>query len=215
MDSSWVSLFVAIGLILGFYYTRRARGFERYKRHKSSFSAMLKTLRKKKNRSKSGDYAHAKESSIPILRKKLEHKKKKVSVRTNKNRTASLLLHPHSLEQAKLQYLTNASSFQGLYELLYQASQGNMQKSAQKDLLKVWEQKINEAHSQHLELVWRSSVYSLVPTKTAGYENVFRVWLKYLNAWGLQRSLEAGEICWSLNGNILEQSVQESEKSIN
>ncbi|AHF08545.1 hypothetical protein [Desulfitobacterium metallireducens] len=215
MDTAWISMIVAVGLILGFYYTRRQQSFKKYHGHKSSSSVKVKTPRKKNNRSKLRDCAYSRESSISVLSQKLEHKKKKESSRTKKVKTASLLLHPHSLEQAKLQYLANACSFQGLYELLYQASQGSMQKSSQKDLLKAWENKINTTHSQHLEMVWKSSVYSPISVKNADFENVFRVWLKYLKGWGLQRSVEAGEIYWSLNGNILEQCIQDSKKSIN
>lgn len=189
MSSSWVSMVIAFGLILGFYSTRKLHSFKEHRNQRSS-------------------------ASTPIISQKLERKKKKASQQPNLKRTASLLLHPHSLEQAKLQYLTSASSFQGLYEPLYQASQGKLHKSAQTDLLMAWEHKIKEAHSQHLELVWSSSIHSPVPVKSPGSENVFRTWLKYLKGWGLQRSVEAGRICWSLNGDILEQCSQESEKSI-
>lgn len=205
---------IALGLILGFYYTRRLRNLKKYKSQKSSSSARRALPRKKDNRSKPRDYTYSREISIPILRTKFVHKKKKASQQKNPNRTASLLLHPHSLEQAKLQYLAYASSFQGLYEPLYQASQGKIQGSAQTELLKAWEFKIKEAHSQHLELVWRSSVRSPVPAKTFGCDNIFQVWLKYLKGWGLQRSVESERICWILNENIIEQSSQESEKSI-
>jgi hypothetical protein len=205
---------VALGLIVGFYYIRRHNRWKKLKSQKSSALNKGKHPHKKGNHTKLDHYARSKETFIPILGRKREPNKKKVSPQPNLNRTASILLHPHSIEQAKLQYLECASSFHGLYEPLYLACQGKMKETAQIDLFKNWEHRIKMTQSQHLELVWRSSAYSRVAAKTSSSENVFRIWLKYLKGWGLQRSLEAGQVCWSLNGNILEECTQESENSI-
>lgn len=204
---------VALGLIVGFYYIRRHNSFNKLKSKKSSPTKNGKNAKKKGNSSKYRKFPYFSEGSIPNIGHKGDHSKKKVSTQSNSNRTASILLHPKSIEQARLQYLACATSFQGLYEPLYQACQDKMEESAQKDLFKNWELRIKMTHSPHLELIWRSSI-NRVTEKNSNSENVLRAWLKYLKGWGLQRSLEAGQICWSLNGNIIEEDTQDSEKSI-
>lgn len=204
MPNSWESMAIALGLILVFYYVSQ----------KSPDSAKGKPPRNKENRSKPKARARSRGTAVPILSYKLERKKKKASPQGNLNRPASLLLHPYSLEQARLEYFTCASSFQGLYEPLYQASLGKITEPAQVNLLRAWECKIKAIHSPHLELVWRSSIQQTARrTPLSSVNNHLEVWQKHLNDWGLQRSFEVGQIRWSLNGSVLEQRSQENEKS--
>ncbi|MEA4902007.1 hypothetical protein [Desulfitobacterium sp.] len=194
MYDSWISIIIGLGLILGFYYIRRFRGSNKSNARKiNSNKAGIKRPLKKEYRTKLRNHSRSENNPAPSLKPKYVPK------------TASVLLHPYSLEQAKLHYLANAGTFQGLYEKLYQASQGNMSEEDQLNLVHTLESRLYTIHSEHLELVWRSCVRT---------ENVFRVWLKYLKSWGLQRSVESGRIGWSLNGDVLEQSSQESKKSI-
>ncbi|MPN05443.1 hypothetical protein SDC9_152693 [bioreactor metagenome] len=194
MYDSWISIIVGLGLILGFYYIRRFRSSNKSNARKiNSNKAGVKRLPKKEYRKKLRNHSRSDNNPTPSLKPKYVPK------------TASVLLHPYSLEQAKLHYLANAGTFQGLYEKLYQAGQGNMSEEDQLNLVNTLESRLYTIHSEHLELVWRSCVRT---------DNVFRVWLKYLKSWGLQRSVESGRIGWSLDGDVLEQSPQESKKSI-
>lgn len=210
MYSSLMSMAVALGLIVGFYYIKKHRSWKKLKNRKAVIYKK-KHPHKKGNRSKQEVHTRSKEASIPIFGRKREQNKKKTS--PHLNRTASLLLHPQSIEQAKLQFLNSADSFQGLYEPLYQACQGKIDEYSQAELVKKWESRIKMTQTQYLELVWRSSAYSRTAGKSSSSDGL-RAWLKYLKSWGLQRSLAAGQIYWSLNGNTLEECTQESENSI-
>lgn len=203
MYHSWISIIIGLGLILGFYYIRRFRSSNKSNIQKiNSDKAGIKRPLKKEYRTKLRNHTRSENKSAPSLKPKYVPK------------PASVLLHPYSLEQAKLHYLANAGTFQGLYEKLYQASQGKMSEEDQLNLVHTLEDRLYTIHSEHLELVWRSCVRSSPSIKAYSTENVFRVWLKYLKSWGLQRSVESGRIGWSLNGDVLEQSSQENKKSI-
>lgn len=225
MQSPWGSTLVALGLIAGFYFFRKIYG-----RRKSFFKKKLAsekkgTAPKKGTPLKTSDRHRDTGGAVPIFSKHAERKKKEISKKFNPERPASLLLHPHSLEQAKQEYFARASYFQGLYELLYQGSQGNLGCSIQARLIQDWELKITSTHSEHLTLVWTSIVHHHAGKKFYGKgasginkslcseSALLAAWLKQLKDWGVQRSFESGQACWKLNENILEQSSHEVLKS--
>lgn len=212
MHSSWVSMVIALVLILGFYYARKISGLKKGLSQKKPASEKRQSVKNEKVGVKASKRFRKRKAVIPILN--FKRKQKKDHTQVNLTKPASLLLHPYSLEQAKLEYYTYATSFQGLYEPLYQAIQGKKGESNYNNLLKSWDSKINATHSQHLILVWESSVYQVSSRMSLSSEtDYFEVWFKHLKDWGLQRSFEAGQISWKLNGSILETSLQKNEKS--
>ncbi|HVJ48825.1 hypothetical protein [Desulfitobacterium sp.] len=214
MHSSWVSMVIALVLILGFYYARKISGREKGLSQKKADSGKRQSVKNEKVGVKASKRFRKRKAVIPILNPNFKRKHKKDHTQANLTKPASLLLHPYSLEQAKLEYYAYATSFQGLHEPLYQAIQGKKGESDYNNLLKSWDSKINATHSQHLILVWESSVYQVSPRMSLSSETAyFEVWFNHLKDWGLQRSFEAGQISWMLNGSIIEKSLQKNEKS--
>lgn len=215
MLSTAGNIIIALLLILVFTFSRRLLRHNKLGMHlKKQYHKKVKSSAKNKNRhSKIIDRSRLKESILNNQSKSYSLKKQKKRTKANPDRPASVLLHPHILEQARKEFLEYASSFKGLYEPLYQASQDNLRESSQNDLLKAWEDRIKTTHSQYLELIWKNSGYQWASRKGVMGKSYWALWLKHLKDCGLQRSQEAGQIYWSLNGCILEQSNQENEKS--
>lgn len=214
MLSTAGNMIIALLLILVFTFSRRLLwhnelGIQTKKRYPDKVKSPFKN---KERHSKVMERSRSKEV-IPNRSKNYNLKKRKTRTKANPDRPASVLLHPHTLEQARKEFLEYASSFKGLYEPLYQASQDNLRESSQNELLKAWEDKIKATHSQYLELIWKNSGYQWASRRGVMGKAYWELWLKHLKDCGLQRSQEAGQIYWSLNGCILEQSNQENEKS--
>ncbi|WP_425801044.1 hypothetical protein [Desulfitobacterium sp. Sab5] len=214
MLSTAENMIIALLLILVFTFSRRLFGHNeldiKTKRHYPE--KPKSSLKNKELRSKVMDRSRSKEV-ISNRSKNYSLKKRKTRIKANADRPASVLLHPHTLEKARKEFLEYASSFKGLYEPLYQASQDNLRESSQNELLKAWEDKIKATHSQYLELIWENSGYQWASRKGIVGKAYWELWLKHLKDCGLQRSQESGQIYWSLNGCILEQSNHENEKS--
>lgn len=213
MFSTAGNMFIALILILVFTFSRRFFG-----RNESSITSpknkKIKASLNKELRSRVMERSRSKETALEKRSKSYSLKKRKTRSYTNLDRPASVLLHPHTLEQARKEFLEYASCFKGLYEPLYQASQDNLRESSQNELLKAWEDKIRATHSEYLELIWKNSGYQWASRKRANLGQAYwEVWLKHLKDCGLQRYQEADQIYWRLNGCILEQSTQENEKS--
>lgn len=212
MLSTAGNMFIALILILVFTFSRRLFGRNKLSINPQKHEKIKSSLNKE--RSRVTERSRSKEKALSKRSKSYSLKNRKKRSYTNLDRPASVLLHPHTLEQARKEFLEYASSFKGLYEPLYQASQDNLRESSQNELLKAWEDKIKATHSQYLELIWKNSGYQWASRKRATFGKAYwEVWLKHLKDCGLQRSQEADQIYWRLNGCILEQSAQENEKS--
>lgn len=210
MFSTWESIVIALSLILGYYYVRQLRRHQKTARIKTSSA---KYTADKEKTMKAAARTRNQGAAVPMLSHYIDRRKKEITPK-HVTRPAALLLHPHTLEQAKIEYCASASLFQGLYEPLYQASLGNIHDAAFDNLLLTWESRMKTTPLQYLELVWQSSMRQASSRSADASENTFlEVWFRYLKNWGLQRSLEAGQVTWSMNGRILEQMTQEHEKS--
>lgn len=206
------NIFIALILILVFTFSRRLFGRNEVSMNSQKHDK-IKAALNKEQRFRAMERSRPKENALSKRSKSYSLKKRRTRVH-NLDRPASVLLHPYTLEQARKEFSEYASSFKGLYEPLYQASQDNLRELSQNELLKAWEDKIKATHSQYLELIWKNSGYQWASRKRANFGQAYwEVWLKHLKDCGLQRSQEANQIYWRLNGCILEQSTQENEKS--
>lgn len=215
MGSSWESIVVAVGIILLFYFARH-------------YTPRLKSPKNMKIKSRS------KEHHKPLeVQTKKESKQSRTKQSTPSNAAASLVMHPHSFERAKKEYLQNAQRFSGFYEVLYLSSTGKLAGTSQEQLLKSWEDGILSTDASNFILAWNTVIqkycgrnfYFKGNSKGKGDDEeenrILQDWYRILHKWGLHREpggqiqseLHGGEpmgaqelsYYWVLNGEILEE----------
>lgn len=215
MGSSWESVVVAIGIILLFYFARR-------------YTPQLKNPKSMKTKSRS------KEQPKPLeVHTKKENKQSRIKQSTSSNSAASLIMHPHSFEQAKKEYMQNAQLFGGFYEVLYLSCSGKLAGTRQEQLLKSWEEGILSTDASNFILAWNTIIQkycgrnfyfkgnSKGKSEIEEENRILQDWYRILLKWGLHREpggqiqseLHGGEpmgaqelnYYWLLNGEILEE----------
>jgi hypothetical protein len=222
MGSRWESIIVAIGLIALFYFVK--------KYYWGKKSPLLK--QKQKPKSSIPKKTQIKEQkSLKIELQKLNLKKQSYSSSTH--HMASLLMHPHSLESARKEFLDNAQKFRGSYESLFLTCQGRMNGFSREQILRNWEEGIRSTEAKFLILIWTTiiqkhcgrnfyfEILSFLKRDPKIENEILQEWLKQLFKWGLVREpkgqisipetdekLKGGEIQtarWFLNGKLLEE----------
>ncbi|AFM01017.1 hypothetical protein Desde_2704 [Desulfitobacterium dehalogenans ATCC 51507] len=221
MRSSWESIVVAIGIILLFYFARR------YTPGQKSPKTMKKGSRPKEE---------TKPLEMILTKKEMKHVPVKPS--PSSQGVASLVMHPHSFERAKREYMRYAQQFSGFYEVLFLSCSGKLSGPRQEQLLKDWEEGILGTDAPNFILAWNTIIqkycgrnfYFKGNIKGKGEqgeeERILQSWLKILFRWGLHRELK-GQIqlephggepigaqeqnyFWVLNGEVLEEGRGES-----
>ncbi|MGI1660069.1 MAG: hypothetical protein ACRKFN_14045 [Desulfitobacterium sp.] len=190
MGSSWESIAVAIVIILLFYFG---------KRYAPQIKENQKRVKVKQPKEES--------KALDMILSKKENKVTQSRASHTSSTVASLVLHPHTFERAKREYLQHAQRFLGAYELLYLSCYGNLGGERKVQLLKNWEEGILSTDAPNFILAWNTCVqkhcgrnfYSKGNPKgnTMGnskekidYEVVDLIlqdWLKLLLKWGLHR----------------------------
>ncbi|AGA69670.1 hypothetical protein Desdi_2239 [Desulfitobacterium dichloroeliminans LMG P-21439] len=188
MGSSWESLAVAIVIILLFYFGKR-------------FAPQLKETQKRIKVKQPKDESKA----MAIILSKKENKAKATQPRPSHSSStvASLVLHPHTFERAKREYIQYAQRFLGAYELLYLSCYGNIGGERKVQLINNWEEGILSTDAPNFILAWNTCVQKHCGRNFYGRGNskgnskekidyemvdlILQDWLKLLLRWGLHR----------------------------
>jgi len=196
MISGWKEFLVALGLILLFYYARRY--FPKQKHppdlpKRSRVQDEIKPLEMISTKNSVNQSA---------VKSKIAQ-----SAKATQNTVANLVMHPHSFERAKKEYIQHAAKFSGLYEVLYLANMGSLSPLQQEQLLKSWEDRILATEASNLILAWNTVIQRYCGRnlyyKSSGkrkeeeqsaskeVEKILRDWLKLMFKWGLHREPRA------------------------
>lgn len=230
MENGWESILVAFGIIAIFYYAKKY-----IERKKPPFMAKDAkhypvSSSKKENKNQLGV------KGVKGFNKKSNFKS---SQSTISNHTAALVMHPHSMENARKEFILNAQRFSGSYESLFLVCNGKVTGVFREQVLRNWEEGIRSTEAKFLILVWTTIVQKHsgrnfyrqgVPrwNREGKQENdILQDWLKQLFKWGIVRELCRHSLSpeleedakgrgetprWVLNGEILEEG-QEQVKS--
>lgn len=216
MGSSWGSVVVAIGIILLFYFARRYTPGQKHPKPM-----------------KTGSRSKEEIPALEMILTKKEMRHVPVKPAPFSPGSASLVMHPHSFERAKREYMHYARQFSGLYEVLFLSCSGKAPSQGQEQLLKNWEEGIVSTDAPNFILAWNTIIqkycgrnfYCKGSLKGKSDQNeeerILQDWLKILLKWGLHReprpqvqseprggeALETQELnyYWVLNGEVLEE----------
>ena len=219
MEGRWESILVAFGLIAIFYVARK------YVQRKKP------PLMNQEPKNHSIIYSK-KESKTQAVTKVMKRKPSSNLTSSHPtNQLASLVMHPHSLESARKEFVLNAQRFRGSYETLFLTCNGKITGVFREQVLRNWEEGIRATEAKFLILVWTTIVQrhcgrnfyrqgSTRWNREAKQENeILQDWLKQLYKWGIIRELcrqsQAPDLeeeskarietaRWVLNGEILE-----------
>lgn len=228
MEDRWESILVAFGLIAIFYFAKKyvKRKKPPLKIQESKVHSTIHS--KKENKTQSDTKA--------IKRKPTSN----TFTSNSPNQLASLVMHPHSLESARKEFVLNTKRFRGSYESLFLTCNGKITGVYREQILRNWEEGIRATEAKFLILVWTTIVqrhcgrnfYWQGTTRwnrESRQENqILQDWLKQLYKWGVIRELcglsqtpdlveeSKGKIeaaRWVLNGEILEVSPEQVKSS--
>ncbi|EHL06634.1 hypothetical protein HMPREF0322_02683 [Desulfitobacterium hafniense DP7] len=219
---SWESVVVAIGIILLFYFARRYTPGQKHP----------KTM-------KTGSRSKEETPALEMILTKKEAKHVPVKPAPSSQGAASLVMHPHSFERAKREYMHYAQQFSGLYEVLFLSCSGKASAQGREQLLKNWEEGIVGTNAPNFILAWNTIIQKYCgrnfyfkgnvkgKSDQGEEERILQDWLKILFRWGLHRE-PRGQIqlephggepigaqdlnyYWVLNGEVLEEGRGKSQ----
>jgi hypothetical protein len=204
------------------------------------FYFLRKTLCKKDVLGSQGFQPRSKKNTGKTTRSSSKFVNKKSSSSSPSSHAGSLLMHPHSLEVARKEFVQFAQNFRGFYESLFLACQGNVTSVYREHVLKFWEETIQATKAKYLILTWTTIVqkhcgrnfYRKGTTRwvrdTSVEKEILEEWLKQLFKWGLHRelcgkeplselesrsSMENEKLHWILNDVVVE-AGEEPVKSL-
>lgn len=198
MGGQWGTFLVALIVIIVYYFA--VKTYRKQNRAKAQHKKLKNT---------------SKFSQKPIIKPSSHSKSMKTASSSSSRHRGSLVMHPHSLEVAKIEFTQVAPKFRGAYESLYLSSQGRG--ANPEHVLKIWDETIKNSKAKYLVLTWTTLIrkhYGNLYSKDSspwGEDSkkddlILKEWLKQLCHWGLKRELlgESHTPLWTLNGETVE-----------